>query len=146
MKFLITAILSLLVFTLNSSAYASSEFKIKCDKHVAELSNIFVANQWTKTSAPWYSSWAHDTMDNYLFVGGMRTIDDKYPTDVNPHLTFLKPAVDYDDDHGEIIMCRYTINNSELEDIDNILEMRTFIYLPQNSCYVSSADTITCKD
>lgn len=133
----------ILICSLNSYAFASRNFQITCDQNVEALSEQFVAN-WAKTPMPWYASWAQDMMDDYFFVGGMRTIDDKYPSDTNPHLSFLNPEVVYDEERGEVIMCRYKINNPELMDIDNNLEMRTFIFLPENSCYVSSSDTITC--
>jgi hypothetical protein len=146
MKLFMKAILSLLICSLGSYALASTTFQITCDQDVAKLSNIFVENQWSRGTMPWYAAWAHDDMDNNLFVGGMRTIKDKYPKDPNPHLSFLNPTVEYDEERGEILTCSYKINNREMMDIGNVLEMRTSDFsLPQGACYVSSPDTITCN-
>lgn len=147
MKFLLSIALSLLIFSLSSYAFASKDFKITCDRNSVALSDQFIANQWTKTIMPWYASWAQDEMGgNYTFGGGMRTIEDKYPRDPNPHLTFIRPVVIFDDERGEVIMCEYAIHNPELMDIDNVLQMRAFTYLPNHSCHVTSSDSITCKE
>lgn len=140
-------LISLLISLFSSVALAANgTFQITCNQNVTALSQQFIDHQWVRTSMPWFASWSHDQIGDYVFVGGMRTIFDRYPRDANPHLTFLNPEVDFNDEMGEIIMCRYKINNLELMDIGNVLEMRTFVYLPENSCYVSSNDTVTCKE
>ncbi|GEM_PF-3618266 len=141
MKFFITLFASLLICT---QAFAVQTIKIICDQNESGLDNLFIANKWVRDSMPWYSSYAQEFMGAYSFTGGMRTIKDQYPKDPSPHLHFMKPAIDYDDERGEIIMCRYKIGNTEMMDIDNVLEMRSILYLPKDSCYVSSFNTITC--
>lgn len=121
-------------------------YTITCNQDTLSLSDEFVKNQWVKTIMPWYFSWAKVAMDGYLFGGGMRTIKDKYPKDPNPHLRFLNPVVVYDEEQGEILMCRYKIENPEMMDIDDNLEMRYFSYLSKNACFVSSYSTITCTE
>lgn len=147
MKYIITVSFCLLFYLYPILSFSGKNtFTITCDQNSAALSNEFIKNQWVQTPMPWFASWAQEKMNEYLFTGGIRTIKDKYPTDPNPHLYFVEPAIYYDEEQGEVIMCRYKIENSEMMDIKAILEMRNFTYLPEKACFISSNISITCTE
>jgi len=130
------------------SLTSHKEIHLLCETNVQSLSQQIMAHDWIKTpDFPWYASWAQFYSQEYLFSGGLGTFVDKYPDDPNPHLSFINPLVLHDDDeHGDIVVCRYKINNPELHDIEDILEMRAFTYLFDKSCFVSGYNMVTCEE
>ena len=147
---------SSLMLVSSLSFAANTSYTVACPTNVNSF-NQQIESHWTKDPS-WYNSWASDDIvDNqarsYDFIGGVRGVGTKEPSNTNPELSSVNYATAYvdTDENLWVLECEYNIGNSQIYQTAQSSEffLKDFEYKFSSDDYTcapssSSKTSITC--